>query len=775
MTKLFRTAILFVFAVSVTATIVSAQTELPAAGLNGPVNVSFDSRAIPYIEASSEADLYFAQGFITARDRLWQMDLLRRVAAGETAEIFGRSTLEEDKRWRRFGFAAVSEESLKNVSPEARAALDNYARGVNTYIATLTEETMPVEFRVLQYRPREWKASHSILIGKILADALSTTWRQDLLTAAMRSLPKEKFEQLTARVSPYDLILFGTDRKAAAAKGRAAAAGVPQSLIALTAADEAVRRSSLARVGLYAEDLAASNNWVISGKRSADGRPILANDPHLMPAAPGIWYLANLAAGDLRVAGVTLPGVPGIVLGHNEKIAWGATNVGPDVQDLYEEKFDAAGRYQTPDGVREPVRRKEIINVRSNPLTPAVEPVEFEVVETRNGVVIAEEAGKRYALKWTARDSANNEIEAFFALNRAGDWEQFKDALRSYGGAAQNFVYADTKGHIGWYAAGRIPVRRKGFGQIPYDGSTNDGDWVGFIRFEKLPHLFDPPNGLIITANQRTVGTSYEFPQFSRDAAMPWRARRIFDRLEPLKKVTFNDVASVQFDDVNIPLLNLAKEMTRRAAASEATLAAVKDWDGRMQPDSQAALVTSEIRSCLAEKIANENKPAPASLIRERVLDAAVKADDKQWLPRAFRDYKAFISACDGEVTAELGKRFGPDRSKWVWGATWRSRFPHPLAVVPLIGGQFATPAVPIAGSGQTPNVGSAVSMRLITSPGNWDATRHVIPLGQSGDPRSAHYKDQFDLWRTGEPAIFPFSAGAVRKAAEETLKLVPR
>jgi penicillin amidase len=399
--------------------------------------------------------------------------------------------------------------------------------------------------------------------------------------------------------------------------------------------------------------------------------------------------------------------------------------------------------------------------------------VTLDVVETRNGPIFLEQDGKRYALRWTALDPKNSEFEAFYFLNRAKDWTGFKNALKTYGGATQNFVYADVKGNIGWYAAGRIPTRKVGDGSMPYDGSTNDGEWIGNIPFEELPSLYNPAEGFIVTANQRIVGTSYKYTQMSRDASSPWRARRIYDLLKPNTKVTMDDVAAVQLDSYNIPVANLAKQIVAQNAASAETLMLLKSWDGRMTPDSKAALITNEIRLCLANKIADENKPASATIIRERLLDWVIQKRSARWLPKTFADYPAFLKACDTEATTTLAKRY-PDASKLVWGSASMSRFPHPLAAAPLIGGQFATPNVPIAGSGQTPNVGSFVSMRHIASPGNWDATRHVIPLGQSGDPKSPHYKDQFDLWRTGAPAVFPFSREAVSRAAVDTTEFRP-
>ena len=758
----------------------TAPMEIRLAELREAVTVVRDSRSIPYIAAKNDADLYFAQGYVTASDRLWQMDLLRRVAAGESAEIFGKATLEEDKRWRRYGFRQIAAESLKYLQPEMLSALQSYADGVNAYIASLDEKQLPLEFRILQYRPREWKPADTVIIGKILSDALSSTYARDILRAALGDIDKQKLADLNDNTSPYDVVLFGKDAaekiSAETAFGKSIYRDLSASApLASARLQENLREASLRRIGLYAEELAASNNWVISGKRTADGKPLLANDPHLLASAPGIWYLTHLSTPKMRVAGVTFPGVPGIVLGHNDKIAWGATNVGPDVQDIYLETFNSDGKYNTPDGWAEPAIRREEIRVRGNPLKPETETQTLEVTETRNGPIVLEDKGVRYSLKWTALDPKNNEFIAFFSLNRAGNWKDFITALRDYGGAAQNFIYADISGNIGWYAAGKIPIRRKGDGALPYDGASTDGDWVGYIPFEELPHLYNPPEGFIVTANQRLVGTEYKYPQLSRDNAPPWRARRLFNLLSANPKSTMDSASAAQYDVYNIPLAKFAGEIVKRNAASGENIAIIKDWDGRMTPDSRAALLVNEIRNCTANKMAAENRPAPSSVIRERVLHWAISENSRRWLPREFADYTALLKTCDAESEAAFTSRYGGNKDKWVWGAIAQSRFPHPLSSAPLLGLRFATPNVPIAGSGQTPNVASFVSMRHLASPGNWDATRFVIPLGESGDPDSDHYADQFENWKDGTPAIFPFSAAAVEKAAVSRTNLIPQ
>ncbi|HWP43666.1 MAG TPA: penicillin acylase family protein, partial [Blastocatellia bacterium] len=310
------------------------------AELHGRVVIRRDERGIPYIEAGHEDDLYFAQGYVTALDRLWQMDLLRRTGRGELSEIFGPSALEEDRLTRIYGFASLAEAAFENTSPSLKAALKAYARGVNAAIRSLDEKSLPPEFRILKYSPRPWSPADSIVVGKVLSKQLSTSWPADLMRGSLGDLSPKHIETLFPETSLHDLVLVGSDRPknrrdptgaSHRPQSRAAVGGGPDPLPAIL---EAKRRLGQ-RVGLLAEGLAASNNWVVSGRRTSSGKPMLANDPHLSPSAPSIWYLAHLSAPGFRVSGVTIPGTPGILIGHNDSIAWGVTNLGPDVQDLY--------------------------------------------------------------------------------------------------------------------------------------------------------------------------------------------------------------------------------------------------------------------------------------------------------------------------------------------------------------------------------------------------------------------------------------------------------
>lgn len=765
-------------------------------GLERSVNVRRDGRGVPYIEAESENDLYFAQGYVTASDRLWQMDLLRRTARGELSEIFGKSTLEEDKRRRIYGFAKISDVTHKKITPRVRASLEAYARGVNAYISSLDADTLPLEFRILQYRPRPWTPADSVVIGKTFAEVLSTTWTLDLMRAAFAKLPPEKFKALFPATSPLDEPVVGTNAidKAPAGKPKGARLDFhldDAALRELARIEESVRRT-YERVGLYAEDLAASNNWVVSGARTQSGKPMLANDPHLPASAPSIWYLTHLSMPGLRVAGVTSPGAPGILIGHNDHIAWGATNLGPDVQDLFLEHFDPENprRYRTPEGWRDAEVRREEIKVRVSPERPATETVNLDVISTRNGPIVFERDNARFSLRWTALDEDAVDFEGFFYINHARNWKEFTGALRNYRGPTQNFIYADTAGHIGYYGAGLIPIRKTGDGSLPYDGSRDADVWARFIPFDELPHVYDPPNGTIVTANSRVVGASYPH-HLTNSWAAPTRTRRIYELLMTKRKLTVEDFKAIQADSHSISAAIFAREVSEVAREAglangdenwKTTLKLLGGWDGMLTPDSRAALLAQEMRSLFGRKILTAAVgPALASQYRwgnsATFFDSLIEERPRAWLPEGMSSYAQLLNAVHREAREALAKRLGADETKWTWGAESVARFPHPLADVPDAGRHFQIEVFPQTGSGgffATPNVGSGVSMRFIADLGGWDRTLMGIALGQSGDPRSPHWADQLSDWRNASPRVFPFTPRAVEAASSVTLKLAP-
>lgn len=773
---------------------------LRLAGLQGRVTIRRDERGIPYIEAANEADLYFAQGYVMASDRLFQMELFRRTARGELSEIFGSATLEEDKRHRTFGFAQLAEAQVALLPAKLRRALEDYTRGVNAYLESRDAKELPPEFQILQLRPRPWSISDSLAASKLLDEALSTSWRLDIARAAFADLPQAKRDALFPETSPLDVILVGSDQ--VGAKKKSASITHPPSqdktveaeTIEWVAHDERLMRRSLERIGLHAIDSAASNNWVISGSRSVTGKPLLANDPHLAASAPSIWYMAHLSMPGHRAAGVSIAGLPGIAIGHNEHIAWGVTSLEPDVQDLYIEKFDKENprRYMTPAGWREADVRREEIKVRKSLTGTDVETVPFEVMTTRHGPIIFVQDSKRYALRWTALDSQANIAESFYLLNTARNWNEFRAALRNYSGPAFNMIYADTKGHIGYYGVGRFPIRKTGEGKLPYDGTTDEGEWTGFIPFEALPHVYDPPSGVILTANSRIVGQSYPY-KLTVIPLAAYRARRIHDLLQAKKKFSIDDFRAIQRDTYGTSGVTFAREVAKAARTDEDTTAAKDEkwqeairlldaWDGFVVPESRAALLVFHMRAAFRNRLIAEAVGAARARQysysnSDTLVDRLITEQPREWLPKELKSYAELLRACFKDARATLTKNLGADESKWIWGSEFMVRFPHPLAGVPLIGQQFAIPPFPQNGSLSsfpTVNRGSSVSMRLIADLSNWDRTQQGIALGVSGLPSSPHWKDQLEDWRNVTPRAFPFTKAAVTSAARETLVLEP-
>ena len=767
-------------------------------GLHNRVTIRRDERGIPYIEADNDEDLYFAQGYVTASDRLWQMDLQRRTARGELSEIFGQATLGEDKRHRTLGFARVLDESAAHLPADLNLALNAYAKGVNAFIESRTDKTMPPEFLILQYRPRPWTPSDSLAVGKLLAEYLSNSWQLDIMRAAMASLPKEKRDALLPETSQLDVLVVGKDVKTR----KTASVGnpsLPESLRPTTGVLAQLSemfetdRRALERLGLFhqdSENVLASNNWVVAGKRTVSGKPLLANDPHIPASAPNIWYMTELSAPGVHVAGVTFVGAPGIIVGHNDRIAWGVTNLGPDVQDVFIEKFDPAnpGRYLTPQGWRDAEVRHEEIKVRKGFNSTETNTVPLDVTVTRHGPIVLEKDSQRYALRWLALDSTLQDVGGFFRANRARNWKEFTAALSNYGGPTQNFVYADIDGHIGYYGAGAIPIRKSGDGSVPYDGSIDAGEWTGRIPFEKLPHVFDPPLGIIVTANQRVIGGDY--PYFlSHSWAQPYRARRIFDLLSQTPKLSTDDFRRIQGDVYSIGLSSFARDSAKALKARAGddqklreTVEALEKWNGEVTADSHVAPLVSQMRSAFRSRILTA--ALGPDLVKvyvwhnsETLLDRLTSEQPREWLPKEFNSYSDLFKACYDDARQALTKTLGADEANWKWGEVAKVRFTHALAAAPLIGLQFTIAPLPQNGSsglGPTVNVGSAVSMRLIADASDWDKTQHGIPLGESGLPSSPHWKDQLEDWRNVTPRAFPFSKAAVGRATQEILILEP-
>jgi len=729
-------------------------------GLAAPAVVRRDGLGVPHIQAGSTLDAVRAQGYATAQDRLWQMDLLRRRAQGELAEAFGEGALRADREARTLGLAHVARRALDALDAGSRALLEAYAAGVTAYIASHRGE-LPLEFRLLRYEPRPWQAADTIAVGKLLALDLAQGWESEAFRATVGdALPPDVQDLLFPSAFPDDRILFGDDHR----KG-------PQ---ATDAPDHA----------------RGSNNWVVSGAHTATGRPLLANDPHLGLGVPSIWTAVHLTAPDLDVAGVTLPGAPGVILGRNRRVAWGCTNVHDDSADLYVEEFDGYDRYKVPGGWETVTIRDEPIRVRDGALSATSHTVTHRVRATRHGPLV-EIRGRLYALRWTSLDETP-ELTAFLLMDRASNWEEFQEALRRFPGPSQNFVYADVDGRIAWYSAGRLPIRRSGDGSRPYPGATGDGDWVGFVPFESLPHLVDPPSGRIVTANNRLVGADYPYV-VGRGGIGPWRAAALFRALESREGWTADDMVKLQGERLSLPHLDLARALVDAAgrhrgdAVWDEVGREMAGWDGRMQPDSRAAALAMATFRSLGDRVIGPRveKLAAAQSLRRRTVAVHRLVRDRPpaWIPAGDAGWDTALRGAWEAAVADLTRSLGPDRGRWRWGAMNRMAVHHPLSrVVPRLALLLDPPVTEMGGSSTTPNVlhispaGSieGPSMRFVADLADPDGIRLVNFMGQSGHPASPHYGDQFQAWVDVETPRLAFTPAAVARETRHTLTLVP-
>ena len=747
--------------------------------LRGEATIRRDERGIPFIDAENEMDLYFAQGYATAEDRLWQMDFLRRTARGELAEVVGSGALEVDKLHRIYGFRSVAERLFERASDHTRKVLDAYARGVNAFIERCDPRSLPLEFQVLQYQPRPWTPVDSLALGKLFAEKLSFTVDADLLRALLSDLPPERAASLLPETSPLDLI-----------EGRQSPVELREfSQTELAILTEVLKRMRRARAVTNGDSEIGSNSWVVSGDKTISGKPMLASDPHLPPTSPSIWHIVHLSAADLRVAGVAVPGVPGVMIGHNKWIAWGVTNLCPDVQDLYFEEFDAENThsYKTPEGWREAEVRTEEIAVRSGPNGSRNSPSRLEVKVTRHGPVIFQTGSIGLALRWTALDDDIIDLDTFLALNRARNWDDFATALSGYGGPPQSFTYADTAGHIGYYAAGRIPVRKTGDGSVPYDGTTDEGEWIGFVPFEELPHAFDPPSATIVSANQRIVEPTYPH-HLTHNWRVPYRARRIHELLQTKRKYGTDDFLTVQGDTYSYPdaifaaeVVKLAESQTSDSSQWRELAEKLREWDGYSSAESTALPLVFEMRKAfrnqiLTAAIGSERAPLYEWRNEGTFVDRLITQRPRSWLPPEFASYESLLSGCYREAVNKLTEKLGPNRDRWTWGRLAQVRFPHPLENLGSVGAKFATGRFlqNTGGSMPTVNAGSRVSMRFIADLSDWDATRLCLPLGESGVHSSPHREDQLDEWRNVTPRILPFSDSAIASATHSLSVLRP-
>lgn len=735
-------------------------------GLEQPAQVFRDRFGVPHIVAQSQHDLFFAQGYITAQDRLFAMDLARRRATGRLSEVLGSDTLESDRFFRTLGLLDVAEASVKTYSPAALAVGDAYAGGVNAYLAAAVKyHLLPWEFGRLGYRPQTWSFTDSILVFKEMAYESSGHWGDQLfhyyLTQKLGAKrAAELYPSYPAR-SPMIMGNTSTTVEIDAAEAQRLLAMAPPPSI-------------------------GSNSWVVAGQRTISGKPLLANDPHVPVQAPAAWYEVHLMlAGQYNVIGVTQAGIPGVMLGHNTRIAWGASNLNADVQDLYAEKPNPADPTQFEyQGKFEPaVVHRETITVKGHGQ------VATAVLVTRHGPVItpvtAPEIAANHAafsLRWTGLQPGAD-LEAFLIMDRSANWEEFKGGLSHLAGWSQNFVYADTGGNIAYRAAGKIPIRAKAAQGVPLAGWTGDSEWQDYIPDKDLPELYNPQNGYVAAANNKVVGDEYPY-HLSDEWAAPWRATRITDLLQNAHLLSLADMANLQTDATDLEakrytavLLDACRQATGGKWSDLVADArtALGEWDYVARPDSPGALVWNEFRQQLLREIFApamgtqlfqlflDTGEADQSL--SNLLEAYLTESESAWLDTgatSMRSLPQLAAQAFARAAEMVAAEQGSSIDKWRWDKVHRLSFKHPLGAAPLWGRLLNRGSYPAGGD--TASV-YATNYRLtapfaVSTTGIWrqvvdlsDLTQSVDVLvpGESGHILSPHYLDQASLWLNGQ------------------------
>lgn len=777
--------------------VISGRLKLP--GLHDRVEVIRDKWGVPHISAHSDEDVFFAQGFVTAQDRLWHMELNRRLASGRLSELVGEVALGTDKLMRIIGLRRAAKKDWENASERVRAVLNAYARGVNAFLET-NPKKLPLEFTLLRYTPETWHPIDSLSWVKMMAWGQGLNWDGELLRAAIldRLGPEKTARLLGSDISDTNPVILnhvpipGFDRLVAELRNA-------KNFLNLTA------------------PIGMSNNWVVDGTKTASGMPLLANDPHLPLQMPSLWYEAHLITPEWQAAGVSLPGVPMIVLGHNADIAWGVTNAFVDAQDLYIEKFDAKNptRYRVGETWETAQVIREEIRVKGDK-----KPRPFEVMVTRHGPVmdawwaswsnplvagaqtksstnghVSDEL--KLALKWVGYD-ASRSIDAGLGLMRAKNWNEFRTALHDWTEPALSFVYADRAGNIGYQLAGNTPIRKNGKGATPVPGWNDEYDWTGIVPFDELPHTYNPPEHLVVTANNAVVGKEYKH-HLSLDTMNGFRAKRILDLLNQSDALTADDFATIQKDVYCIPAETFQKltrafyyailmhpALGKRGLTAREALDFLNDWDCNLTPVSVAGalyqttlyfamkrLYTPWLGDLTANFIGigfhpllhpvNGTYVDRAYLIALRILEN----EESEWIRDENHNPTTSVDILANALNDAIRwfeTNVAYDMQKWQWGKLHRAGFQHVLGAVKPLDMIFNRGPFPYGGDTSTVWQGAFVpelpipdnavvtaSWRQIMDTSNWDQSRGVHPTGQSGHPASRHYDDQMPLWFTGK------------------------
>ncbi len=776
------------------------------AGLHDGVIVDRDQWGRPWIRAKSAEDVVMAQGYVMAQDRLWQMDLLRRAAAGELSEIFGPLALELDKENRTLGMRQAAERAAADSNPEIRAVLEAYARGVNQFMNERSVSRMPVEFTLLGYSPRPWTPTDTYLISLYMYKTLTSTWKSKLNRAWIaEQVGAARARDLFVVDSPLDHYIVG-----ALAEGKtpspARARAKPVTVSPRRAGNQMpypprewdAARGFLEQFAMESSEIIGSNSFVVSGTHTASGKPLLANDTHLALGVPSIWYLVHLTAPGWNVEGFALPGAPLVIIGHNDRIAWGFTNSNVDVQDVYIEKLEAdnTNAYRVNGVLVQANMRKETIHVRGKP------DVALDVVVTRHGPIVRrdapDEGGNAYALRWTALEPGGLDF-GFPLLGRAKNWDEFVEATRHIAGPGQNTIYADVDGNIGFTIPARIPIRTKGDGSLPVPGERNEFEWKGYIPFEELPRILNPPDGIIATANAQTVGPGYKYFLSDRWAG-PFRTERLYQQLEGRTGLRPGDLNAIQNDILSLPDKFLAGELVAATRSNrsmdprvKALIDKLKSWDAKASADSvettfveytRHALFHNFLSPFLGDETSKYELWEPRSVYnnvwwRDKVfLENILRTRPPTWLPKGFSDYDALLIDSANEAVSELEKATREsDPARWTWGRLHPLEMPHPLGRGGGLRGALSIGPYETGGTIDTVKamgVGHGPAMRFVADLSNFDNSLMEISTGESGQYASPYYRDQFPEWFASRGIPAPFSEAAVDKTRAHRLFLLP-
>lgn len=701
----------------------SGEVRLP---VSAAASIARDGHGVPHITAASQEDALFLQGYATAQDRMWQMDALRRLAAGELSEVVGKAAVEPDQESRRLRMRRLAEEHYRAMPAQDRAVLAAYARGVNHYLEQ-NRGHYALEFAILGYDPKPWSVVDTILAGMQMFRTLTNSWRTDM-------------QKLT--------LMEGGD----AAK---------------------VNVLFPSRTGQ--EVSPGSNAWVLSGAHTASGKPILANDPHLEFSNPSTWYQVHLKAPGLNAIGVSLPGVPGVIIGHNDRIAWGITNLHYDVQDVYRERFNPQnGQYVFGGRLEQARLENDVIAVKGG------KPVAFQQWVTRHGPVVATEGGQFYSMRWTAAEPGGFEFP-FLDLDRARNWTEFNAALARMPGPGSNLVYADVDGNIGYHAVGKLPVRKNFDGNLPLDGSSGQFEWDGYIPYEQLPSAYNPASGYVITANQNPFPANYAF-RVSGDFAPYYRSQQIRQILTKRNGWKPEEMLQVQKDVYSAFSDFLAKQVLAAYDQRKATNPALKDavevlraWNGQMEHDLSAPLVVTmifqEVRKAIGDSASPKKGGSYTLQIAPAVIERLLRERPKGW----FADWDQMLLKAFADGLEEGAKLQGSNPKIWKYGKYNELTIVQPVGgKIPLIGTYFNVGPVAMSGSSTTvkqTTVRLGPSMRFVADLSNWDQSVNNITIGQSGHFLSRRSKDQWDAYYAGRS--FPMQFEKVD--AGDVLKVVPR